>query len=288
LHLCARIKQKADDLNLFKQRFRKIQWSIAQRRGRTPHVSFAREENWTVRTNDQFIGPKLYVRGEFEFRHFLHAVSLLQRPHIGRLFDLGANIGPIAIPAVARGYANKAAAFEPDPHNFALLVLNVIANDLSERISVFQFALGAETGHGQLLIDSNNFGDYRLDVRENTDLLQDSVAIYDFDSLGIPVDADQDLIYIDVQGHEIEVLRGMQLARQEGTPLVIEFWPQVLASKYQFWDLAELLSSYSYFANLSNFGELTPISELQALWNNYLDRESCDVLFTKSARFCRA
>ncbi len=243
-----------------------MQWSILRRRDRTPHVSFSREENWTVRTNDLFIGPKLYVRGEFEFRHFLHAVSLLQKPHIGRLFDIGANIGPIAIPAVARGYAKTATAFEPEPGNFALLALNVIANDLSDRISVFRFALGAKAGHGRLLIDSNNFGDYRLDAEAVTaDLLRDSIPIYDFDSLRIPVNADQDLIYIDVQGHEIEVLRGMQLARQEGTPLVIEFWPQVLVSKYKFRDLVDLLSSYSYFANLSRFGELSPISELKAL-----------------------
>ena len=59
------------------------------------------------------------------------------------LIDIGANIGPICIPAVKRNYVKQAIAIEPGPDNARLLRANVALNSLHDRIIVHECAVGA-------------------------------------------------------------------------------------------------------------------------------------------------
>ena len=57
------------------------------------------------------------------------------------MVDVGANIGPICIPAVTRGYVQQAVAVEPNPDNCRLLRVNVALNGLHNKIAVEECAL---------------------------------------------------------------------------------------------------------------------------------------------------
>ncbi len=57
-----------------------------------------------------------------------------------QLIDIGANIGTTTVEILHRLPGTKALALEPEPRNFALLQHNVIANDLSERVTALRLA----------------------------------------------------------------------------------------------------------------------------------------------------
>lgn len=64
---------------------------------------------------------------------------LRSMPTNATLFDIGANMGQYAMFAAKRGL--RVHAFEPEAQNFALLVRNIAANNLSERCTAWPLAL---------------------------------------------------------------------------------------------------------------------------------------------------
>ena len=84
-------------------------------------------EHFVIDTRDKSGGAKqIFATGELDFFDFTKTLELLQQHHgyLGiptLLIDVGANIGQICIPAVARGYSKRAIAIEPEPHNCRLL-----------------------------------------------------------------------------------------------------------------------------------------------------------------------
>lgn len=79
----------------------------------------------------------------------------------GTLIDVGAHVGLVAIPVVARTPA-VALAFEPEPGNAAYLRRNVGRHGLAGRVSVMPFALDERDGRARLALSSENSGDHRL------------------------------------------------------------------------------------------------------------------------------
>lgn len=74
----------------------------------------------------------------------------------GVVIDIGANIGSFSI--IAASSARKVFAYEPEPHNFSLLKKNIALNELENKITAFNLAIGkpGETrinnasGHSQI------------------------------------------------------------------------------------------------------------------------------------------
>ena len=64
----------------------------------------------------------MFVKEEFDLNKFEKALDFLnKKKKIENLYDIGANLGIICIPAVKRGLVKKAFAVEPEPKNFQLL-----------------------------------------------------------------------------------------------------------------------------------------------------------------------
>lgn len=197
------------------------------------------------------IGKLLYCRGDFDLLKFERAVRIIEAERgcaeIDTIYDVGANIGSICIPAIKRGHAARAVAFEPDPDNFRLLRINTLLNSVDDRIVCHQVALGAETGEAKLMLNTKNHGDHRIALHRET-LSGDSVTVPvrrldDF----MPETAGADcLLWVDVQGFEAEVLAGGAEALQAGWPLVIEFTPQDLKANGSFDRLLDLLTQCRY------------------------------------------
>ena len=175
------------------------------------------------------------------------------------LFDIGANIGPIGIPAIKRGYVDRVIAFEPDPDNFRLLRINTILNDVDDRMECYQVALGAESGIAQLTRSESNHGDHRIRRPSDSD---DSGTDHASDNVTIEVRRLDDflagvtdcILWIDVQGYETHVLSGAVTALRNACPLVLEFTPKDLVENGTMEQFIEHLTSSSYtrFFNLDN------------------------------------
>ena len=93
---------------------------------------------------------------------------------IKNLYDIGANIGSICIPAVKRNLVETAFAVEPVSKNFQLLRINVILNNLDEKIKPFNFALSSEDDQNlDMELASDNSGDHRIRLNKSDTNLYD-------------------------------------------------------------------------------------------------------------------
>jgi FkbM family methyltransferase len=140
--------------------------------------------------------------------------------------DVGANIGTQTVYAMRTGKFCGVVAVEPEPHNLDLLRRNVAINGLTGKVHVVAAAASSDNAKATLTRDRQNFGAHS--IRPNwsdtpgTDVTVDTRTIDDILlSLDIGPE-DVGLVWIDVEGHEIEALRGMQRLRAAQVPIVSE------------------------------------------------------------------
>ncbi|MFT4035996.1 MAG: FkbM family methyltransferase [Patulibacter sp.] len=160
-----------------------------------------------------------------------------EQPLAGKVFlDVGANIGTASLCALVRQQAARAVLFEPHPSNLRLLRMNLAANDLLDRGLVRAAAVSSQPGQLTFEESDDNIGDHRvrtdddvaagaLGEEHRTTITVDAttldVALAD---AGIPL-IDVGLVWVDVQGHETQVLDGAGSLLRAGVPWCVEFWP---------------------------------------------------------------
>jgi FkbM family methyltransferase len=189
-----------------------------------------------------------YWTGEYEGGVVRRLARML--PVDSVVLDVGANIGFFTV-GLAHGAGARVYAFEPMPANLERLRENVAANDLGERVVVTRVALGvgpgevwlapepgeADTGNAAQA-DPGADGAVRVEVR-SLDAVAEELAI------------DRcDLVKIDVEGAELEVLRG-------GESFFRRFRPAIYAELNRYWmshfgwteqDLLALVAPWGYEA----------------------------------------
>lgn len=239
-------------------------------------------ERFLVHCRDSVIGREVFLSGQYEFDKVTAALALLKR-HAGSstvdlLVDVGANIGTVSIPAVARGLAKAAVAIEPDPTNCRLLRVNAILNGVESRLTVHECALGEREGDSLLLEQSpDNRGDHRVAVSDSDGDFGEAsrqrirVASTRLDRLVPPPSGGtRVLVWMDTQGYEGFVLKGATSLLNAGFPVVSEFWPYGMKRSASFPAFRESVAGYRGFADLnagaSSGGDLRPIGELDDLF----------------------
>lgn len=169
---------------------------------------------------------------------WLHRVGLLGRQEAGlfarlvrpgmHVADIGANQGLFTV-LLSRlvGDAGTVLACEPEPHLFGALVSNCEVNG-ARNVRALAVALGEQDGTAILHRSPLHSGDNRL-VRYRASGTGVEVPVRRLDSL---VSGGLDFVKIDVQGHELVVLRGMEraLARSPSLTIHLEVWPHGLRS----------------------------------------------------------
>jgi FkbM family methyltransferase len=141
-----------------------------------------------------------------------------------QILDVGANIGLYTV-LMARltGDAGRVFAFEPEPDLFSVLCENCAANE-AVNVTPFRCAAGDANGRATFQRATFNSGDNRLGAsKPGAQSIEVDVARLD-DVL--PVQTIQ-FIKLDVQGHEVAALTGMQqlLASSPEVRVLFEFWP---------------------------------------------------------------
>ncbi len=138
-----------------------------------------------------------------------------------RVIDVGANIGIYAIPWAAARADVTVHCFEPNPAVRARLARNVALNRLGSRIRLHAEALSDHAGSADLY-GSDDMSTLNRNVfagSGNPSPTQVPLARLDdvFDREGAPLS----LVKIDVQGHELEVLRGASAVLSQHRPALI-------------------------------------------------------------------
>ncbi|MDO9407678.1 FkbM family methyltransferase [Patulibacter sp.] len=197
-----------------------------------------------VSTGDDVIGRVTFAHRGFDEGAMHRLVEVLgervgtTQPLAGRtVLDVGGNIGTTSVYAVARFGAARAVAFEPEPGNLRLLHQNVVANGLADRVEIVEAALSSTDGEVEFELSGEDGGDHRVrvgDPRSHGDAMGEAertvvrVPAHRLDSLvsdGRVDLSDVAIMWIDVQGHEAQVLEGARSVLAAGIPVSIEYWP---------------------------------------------------------------
>lgn len=253
--------------------------------GRFALAEHARE-SYLVCISDRVIGRILYARGDFDFAKFEKAYQILCDKNIisvekalPTLFDVGANIGSICLPALARNMVRDCLAFEPDAENFRLLQINALLNGVEDGITLHLAAVGQQAGSVSVLRSQTNFGDHR--VRQSLGSSVDSVPMVTLDTFADSIDLDNTILWMDVQGFEGFVIAGAARFCVQGVPLVLEYCKAdlVAAGCYDLLIEKLLAAKYTMFYDL-NEGRAKPQPLTQAAMYGLADRLDADNTFT--------
>jgi FkbM family methyltransferase len=223
-----------------------------------------------VDPSDRVVGAWLMWHGGWQRREIDSAVDLLRAA--GRLnseavfVDVGAHIGTHTIYALRTGRFARAIAFEPEPRNARLLAMNLEANDLSEAVVVVRKAAGAAAGSAVLHLHPRNTGAHAIDAPPSVDgkgsLAVPIVRVEDeLEALGVSP-SEVGLIWIDVEGHEPQVLDGLARLIARSVPLTFEFTPSRYSTQMKQHLVALLVRHYTTVHSLGRKDAAAPISTL--------------------------
>jgi FkbM family methyltransferase len=183
-----------------------------------------------VRAEDGGVAHQLIMYHEYEpFESKLVREQL--KPGM-TVYNIGANLGYYALLASeCVGAEGKVYAFEPAPENFELLRRTISENGCAN-IELFPSAVSDRSGEATLSISATNSGDHQLRMDSSRDHIQvPTVSIDEFIKKG---HASPNAIIMDVQGAELDVLRGAKSLLASNAPLVLftEFWPGGLDERH--------------------------------------------------------
>jgi FkbM family methyltransferase len=174
---------------------------------------------------------RLYLLGKaITERHEVSRLETLVTPGM-TIIDVGANVGFYTLKmAAAAGDAGRVLAFEPDPFNFVLLKDRISRSHI-RNVEPFQAALGDRAGRAVLYSSAYNRADNRLSASHDEAHVEASEI--DLTTLDDVLKArgitSVNGMKVDVQGHELHVIRGARRTLQQGLQWIwIEFSPDHL------------------------------------------------------------
>jgi len=153
--------------------------------------------------------------------------SLIIRPGM-QVVDVGANIGLLSMEfARLVGSNGHVYSFEPEPKLFNILEQNCRNNGF-QNISCFNMAVGEKSGKSLLFRPALHLGDSRMFGEEKSQREKIAVNMSRLDE--VLNHQHIDFVKIDVQGYEMQVLKGMERLIEHSSRLSImfEYWPQAL------------------------------------------------------------
>ena len=172
---------------------------------------------FTYHSEDRFLGTSLRIYGEWSEDEVRMYDVFLKSTDVA--IEVGANIGALTIPLSRR--CSKVFAFEPQPENHKLLLLNLNNNHI-RNVDVFPYALGAKdevvkiSTLKEIDIEHGVIGDYGGFEIGKGSCLADQRSL---DSMNV-FDTKINFIKMDCEGSELDVLKGAEKLIKRNWPLL--------------------------------------------------------------------
>jgi FkbM family methyltransferase len=164
------------------------------------------------------IQKSIYQKREFYEIETLNHIKN-EFPQIRHVIDIGSNIGNHVLFYCSEMGANQVLCFEPNEFNRSVLIENIKINHLDLNVTVYGCALGSKAGVGvQRDFSISNTGMNRIERVENMPDKQSKVEIRSLDSYNVE---SVDFLKIDVEGFELEVLKGGIDTLQRCRPIIL-------------------------------------------------------------------
>ena len=167
-------------------------------------------------THDRGLSRTLFLFGKREIDHYLILQSILKTEM--NILDIGANIGYYAImESIAVGASGKVIAVEPVSSNIKMLKKNIHLNGI-QNIDVVHGAVSSHTGTAKMFMSSHsNLHTFHSEGSASRYLNPTPANVPTFTLKDVISNKPRpDLIRMDVEGHEVEILRQLgDLAENE-------------------------------------------------------------------------
>lgn len=139
------------------------------------------------------------------------------------ILDVGSNIGNHTLYFLLERGANAAYCFEPAKETFDILKKNMEINNLVDRTHLYNVGVGSSSGKACISLRRDKNTAYtQISLQDGGD-----VRVLSIDELGIKEKVG--FIKIDVEGFELEVLKGMQeLLKRDKPFMMVEIWTKNL------------------------------------------------------------
>ncbi len=175
----------------------------------------------TVFDNDH-VGNKIARDGLYEKENVQFLLELLKLVRDPVVLDIGANIGNHTLAFAT--CAKHVYAFEPIPAIYKLLSGNVAANKLAN-VTTCNFALSDNAEPATIyMVSHGNFGASSFDKRSEEVEAVTVQKMRGDDFVAANALTKIDLLKIDVEAHEVFVLRGLMLTLRSHLPFVTMEW----------------------------------------------------------------
>ncbi len=193
-------------------------------------VPVQRELFMYVRAEDGGVAHQLLMYQQYEpFESQL--VQQYLKPGM-TIYNIGANLGYyVLLSSKCIGSTGKVFAFEPEAANLELLHRTVSEN-MCRNIEILPVAVSSQSGTATLSLSQTNSGDHQLNaIADRAQIPVPTVSIDEFIAQG---HAPPDVIIMDVQGSELDVLRGAKTILAQRKPLILfmEYWPSGLNARH--------------------------------------------------------
>jgi FkbM family methyltransferase len=173
---------------------------------------------------------KLYCDGEVIARLYSSGIADF-------FFDVGSNIASCAFAAAALG--KSVFAFEPNPHNIALIKRTIAYNKWEARITLIECGASNSTGTVDLFFLRDNKGHGMVGSRQERikqEYLEVSSCTVKIDDVLSQLDnRGVDVVKIDTEGHELMVLKGAEILLRDPhkrpTFIQLEVNPEALSAQ---------------------------------------------------------
>jgi len=175
----------------------------------------------TVFRNDH-VGDKIARHGLYEKENLFLLLNVLAQLPQAVVLDIGANIGNHTLAFAT--HAHTVHAFEPIPHLFDVLSGNITRNCLSH-VHAHNCALSDHAGSATInMVNAGNFGASSFDKRaDGTTPVTVTLTTGDAFIAQHNV-ARVDFVKIDVEAHEVFVLRGLMQTLRRDLPFITMEW----------------------------------------------------------------
>lgn len=136
------------------------------------------------------------------------------------VIDVGANIGGTLLEFAKKAVGGRVIGFEPDPINYKKLIENISLNDF-KNIETIRCGLGDREATMNLYsVESNNPGANKI-LNKNADIPHENIHVIRFDDFAAKNNLKNvDIIKIDIEGFEMNMLKGAEQTLKKFKPLL--------------------------------------------------------------------
>src|SRR5581483_423284 len=256
---------------------------VQQAAEQAPHVSVERDGAIFILPTRQKAGVDRLLKTEWkEKRHLARALDALEAVGAAAeravFVDVGAHVGTTTITALRKFSFRAAVAFEPEESNFRLLRANLGVNGLEDEVRTFNVAVSNRVGTAQLKLRPSMGAKHRIvGDDEAAEERTVSVPLTTLDQVvgdGALKASRAGLLWLDVEGHELETLQGARRLLRRSVPVVMEFIPRTLRQDGRLEALRAVLGRhYTHVVDLRprlhGAPHLLPLEELEQLAERY-------------------